>query len=29
LIIPYFIIDNETVWGTTAMILNEFIELLR
>jgi 8-oxo-dGTP pyrophosphatase MutT (NUDIX family) len=29
LIIPYFIIDNETVWGATAMILNEFIELLR
>ena len=26
--IPYFDIQNETVWGATAMILSEFLELL-
>jgi 8-oxo-dGTP pyrophosphatase MutT (NUDIX family) len=27
--IPYFNINGETVWGATAMILNEFIEILK
>lgn len=26
---PYFAIKNEIVWGATAMILSEFIEILR
>lgn len=26
--VPYFNIQNETVWGATSMILNEFIEVL-
>lgn len=26
--VPYFAIDGETVWGATAMILNEFVEVL-
>ncbi|MBA7529175.1 putative Nudix hydrolase NudL [subsurface metagenome] len=27
--IPYYAIEGETVWGATAMILSEFIEILR
>lgn len=26
---PYFSINNEVVWGATAMILNEFIEIIK
>jgi 8-oxo-dGTP pyrophosphatase MutT (NUDIX family) len=26
--VPYFHIENETVWGATAMMLSEFIEIL-
>ena len=29
LIIPYFDINNEMIWGATSMILNEFIALLK
>lgn len=28
-LIPYFDIQNEFVWGATAMILSEFVEVLR
>ena len=27
--VPYFDIENEMVWGATAMILNEFLEILK
>jgi hypothetical protein len=27
--VPYFDIDGEIVWGATAMILSEFLELLK
>lgn len=27
--VPYFDIDNEIVWGATAMILSEFVELVK
>lgn len=27
--VPYFNIQNEIVWGATAMILNEFVEVLK
>ncbi|TNE68103.1 MAG: CoA pyrophosphatase [Bacteroidetes bacterium] len=26
--VPYFAVDNRIVWGATAMIMNEFLELL-
>jgi hypothetical protein len=26
---PYYFINNEIVWGATAMILSEFIEILQ
>lgn len=26
--VPYFDVNNEIIWGATAMILNEFIEIL-
>ena len=27
--VPYFSLDGETVWGATAMILSEFVEILK
>jgi 8-oxo-dGTP pyrophosphatase MutT (NUDIX family) len=27
--VPYYAIENEVVWGATAMILSEFIEILK
>ena len=27
--IPYYDIDNEVVWGATAMILTEFLDIIR